>query len=363
MSPPLPTVHPRVNRPFLALCTLVVCSSAFAIEVDPKLDRAVRDALPVCDESTVSYEDLGVKLPARFKGAVVKVDSKRPSCQGMYAAIFSPTESFYLGMPFPLGGEEGKTPEEKIKNFIWRSMQMNVTVVIDRNNATPDGLLPVTLYETTENGKMPYDGEIDAQATTFFFGHFRRASGGIKPQRVKTFEPFFANLPAKGTAGAPVTIVEFSDFECPSCRRASGYADAILSKHADKIRYIRFDLPLTMHPWAFAAALAGRAIHRQKPELFWDYKKQVYSNQDSLTAFTFWDFARGFAQDHELDLKKYDADLQNEELRGEILKGAGLALANEVRATPTYLVNGAFVDAGDEGKSLAAYVDQLLAGK
>ena len=89
MSPPLATVHPRVKRPFLALCTLVVCSSAFAIEVDPKLDRAVRDALPVCSESKISYDELGVKLPARFSGAVVKVESERPVCQGMYAAILS----------------------------------------------------------------------------------------------------------------------------------------------------------------------------------------------------------------------------------------------------------------------------------
>ncbi len=352
-----------MKRPFLALCTLLVCSSAFAIEVDPKLDRLVRDAVPVCGDSKITYDELGVKLPPRFKGVVVKVESQRPSCQGMYAAIFSPLDSFYLGMPFPLTGEEGKTAEEKIKNFIWRSMQMNVTVVIDREKPTTDGLLPVTLLEQTENGKMPYDGEMDAQGTTFFFGHFRRAGTGIKPQRIKTFEPFFANAPAKGPASAPVTIVEFSDFECPSCRRASGYAETVLAKHGDKVRYIRFDLPLNMHPWAFAAALAGRAIHRQKPELFWDYKKQVYSNQDSLSAFTFWDFARGFAQDHELDLKKYDADLQNEELRGEILKGAGLALANEVRATPTYMVNGAFVDPGAEGKDLVAYVEQLLAAK
>ena len=341
----------------------MVCSSAFATEVDPKLDRAVRDAIPVCADAKVSYEDMTVKLPARFKGAYVRLDSPRVTCQGMYAAILSPTDSFYMGMPFPIAGEEGKTAEEKLKNFIWRNMQMNVTPVIDRSKLTPDGLYTVTVLETTENGKMPYDGEIDPQGTTFFFGHFRRAGGSIKPQRVKTFEPFFASLPAKGPASAPVTVVEFSDFECPSCRHAANYLDPILAKHGDKVRYIRFDLPLNMHPWAFAAALAGRAIHRQKPEAFWDYKKQIYANQDSLTAFTFWDFARGFAQDHELDLKKYDADLQSEELRNDILKGAGLALANEVRATPTYLVNGAFVDAGEEGKDLAAYVDQLLAAK
>lgn len=373
LRPPHP-VSPRVKRSLLILCSLLACSllacsTALAAEeagpkVDPKVDRLVRDSLPVCADAKVSYQDLGVQLPARFKGTLVRVESQRPSCEGMYAAVFSPLDGFYLGMPFPLAGSEGATMEEKLKNFIWNAMQMNVTVAIEKK-PTDDGLLPVTLYQATENGKMPLEGEIDPKGTTFFFGHFRHLAAGdsMRAQRTKAFSPFFASLPVKGPADAAVTVIEFSDFECPSCKRASGYLEPILEKHGNKVRYVRFDLPLTMHPWAFPAALAGRAILRQKPEAFWDYKKQVYANQDTLTAFTFWDFARGFAQDHELDLKRYDADLQDETLKSEILKGAGFALANEVRFTPTYLVNGAFVDPGDGGKQLAEYVDKLLAGK
>jgi len=349
-----------VNRTLLALCTLLVCSNAFAIDVEPKLNQVVRDALLVCAEAKISYRDLSFKLPARFTGALVRVESKRPSCDGMYAAIVSPTGGFYLGMPVPIAEAEGGSAEEKLKTYIWRSMQMNVTPVIDRKKTTDDGLYSVSLFETTENGKLPYEGVIDAQGTLFFFGRFHRLGSGISAQRIKGFEPFFANLPAKGPANAQVTIVEFSDFECPSCRRASGWIDPILEKHPGRIRYVRFDLPLTMHPWAFGAALAGRAIHRQNPEAFWEFKKQIYSNQDKLTSFSFWDFARGFAEDHQLDLKRYDADLQNDEIRSEILRGAASALSNEIRATPTYLVNGTIVDAGDEGKSLAEYVDKLL---
>jgi len=175
------------------------------------------------------------------------------------------------------------------------------------------------------------------------------------------FEPLLAKSPAKGSGA--VTIVEFSDFQCPSCRRSSGWVDPIVKKHDGKVRYVRFDLPLSGHPWAFPAALAGRAIHRQNPELFWEFKKNVYDNQDQLNAFMFWDWARKWAEDHDLDLKKYDADLENAELRAEILGGAGLALSNDVRATPTYLVNGVIVDAGDNGDALASYVDKLVAGK
>ncbi len=358
---------PRVKRSFLLTLTLFVCAPLLAADpsapsagLDPKLDRAVRAAIPVCAEVKVEYSDLPMRLPERFTGAIVTMDSTQSSCKGQLAAVLSPTGGFFLGNPWPIADEEGATIEEKLKNFAWRNLQENVTVTIDRAR-TDDGLFPTTLLQTTENGKMPLHGSIDAQGKVFFFGHFRRLAGDVRAERQKSFEPFFTQMPSKGAGGATITIVEFSDFQCPSCKRSSGYADAILAKFGDKVRYIRFDLPLGGHPWAFPAALAGRAIHRQKPEIFWEYKKQVYENQENLNAFMFWDWARGWAEDHDLDMAKYDADLQSTDIKSDILKGAGAAFSNDVRATPTFMINGAMVDAGVEGQALIAYVETLVA--
>jgi protein-disulfide isomerase len=349
-----------MKRLALVSLALLACSAtAFAAEVDPKLDRAVRDALPVCADTTVAYEAYPGKLPARFKGTVVRLESKRPACGGQLVAVTSPSGGFYLGAPWPIGDEEGANPIDKLRNFTWRNMQLNVTPVIE-TKLTDDGLYPVTLLQATETGKIPLDGAMDPEGKFFFLGKWRRPGADIAQQRTRQLETLMAKAPVRGGASAPVTVVEFSDFECPSCKRSSGYADTILAKHGDKVRYVRFDLPLTGHPWSFPASLAGRAIYRQNPELFWEYKKQVYANQENLNAFTFWDWARGFAQDNELDLTKYDADLANEEIKTDILKGAGLALSNDVRATPTYMVNGTIVDAGDEGKALFAYIDGLV---
>jgi hypothetical protein len=299
-----------------------------------------------------------LKLPQGFSGVMVNMASAKPSCEGALIAVVSPTNGFFLGSPWLIEGEEGSI-EEKLKAFTWRNMHETVTVSIDRKR-TDDGLFPTTLFQTTENGKLPMEGELDQNGRILFFGHFRRMDGDLRAQRAKAFDSFLPNLPWKGAAKGTITVVEFSDFQCPSCKRSSGYADAILEKHGEQVHYIRFDLPLTMHPWAFPAALAGRAIYRQKPELFWEYKKQVYANQDNLSAFLIWDWARQWAEDHDLDLKKYDADLQSEEIKNEILRGAGAAFANDVRATPTFMINGAMVDAGEDGKALNAYIETLL---
>ena len=351
-------VSPRV-KPLLFSCALLLSSTvALAAEVDAKLTSMVREALPVCSGGKVTFGEMPVKLPARFQGVMVRVESENHRCDFQMGGVLSPSGALYLGMPWVISNEEGRTPEDKLKAFVWRNFQMNATPVVDAK-VTADGLHRVTLLQTTENGKLPLEGMIDTEGRMFFFGQFRSGSD-IRAQRIKTFETLMSKSPARGAADAPVTIVEFSDFECPSCKRSSGYVDPILTRHNGKVRYVRYDMPLDGHPWAFGAALAGRAIYRQKPDLFWEYKKQVYANQEKLNAFTFWDWARGFAADHELDLAKYDADLQSEGLREEILKGAALALSNEVRSTPTYMINGAIVDAGVDGKDLAEYVEKLL---
>jgi protein-disulfide isomerase len=361
MPPSPPTVQPGVKSLLFSALTLLVCAPLFAADVDPKLDRAVRDALPVCKDAKITYSDLTLKLPARFTGKLVRVESPgdNHTCDAQLAAVVSPAGNVFVGSPWPIADEEGKTLEEKLTNFVWRNMQENVTVAVDKDR-TVDGLFKITLLQTTENGKMPMEGYVDQDMRTFFFGTFRPLNGDFRASRAKTYEPFLTGAPAKGASSPKVTIVEFSDFQCPSCQRAAGFLDPILAKHGDKVRYIRFDLPLSGHAWAFPAALAGRAIYRQKPEVFWEYKKQVYANQQSLNAFTFWDWARGFAGDHELDLAKYDADLASQALKDQILKGAGLAFVNDVRATPSYMVNGAMVDSGSDGKGLEAYVDELL---
>ncbi len=342
-----------------AALALLVSAPLLAIEIDPKVDRAVRDALPVCSDVKVTYAELPLTLPTGFSGRVVNVESSRHACEGQYAAVTSPSGGFFLGSPWPVGDEEGATLEQKFANFTWRNMQENMKATIDRTTKTRDGLHPVTLEQLTENGRLILSGEVDPAGKIFFFGHFRTL-GDPRAARVKAFEPYLAGAPARGAATPKVTIVEFSDFQCPSCQRAAAWVDPIVEKHGDAVRYIRYDLPLTGHAWAFPAALAGRAIYRQSPEKFWAFKKQVYASQGDLNAFTFWDWARAFAEDNDLDLQKYDADLANEELKASILKAAGAALSNDICATPSYLVNGAIVDAGDDGKALAAYVEKLL---
>ena len=327
---------------------------------DAKLEKMIKDALPVCEGLKLKYGEMVHTLPENLKGIVVVTESPRASCVGQFLVVTSRQGGFYFGVPWFLDDEKEGTVEEKLKHFTTNHMQQYFTPVVD-HTPTRDGLLKVTLLQTTEQGKLPLEGEIDPQGKVFFFGHFRSMNEDVKAGRMKAFEPFIAHSPVTGGASPKVTVIEFSDFECPSCQHASGYLPKLITKYGDKIRYVRYDLPLvSMHPWAFAAAVAGRAVYYQNPELFWEYKHFIYENQEKLNAFTIDDFARGFAQSHDLDLKKYDADINDETLKNEILKGVAVAFSNDIRATPTYIVNGILVDAGVEGKGLDDYIASII---
>jgi protein-disulfide isomerase len=163
---------------------------------------------------------------------------------------------------------------------------------------------------------------------------------------------------------AAVTLVEFSDFQCPSCKHANSYMKKVLQKYGSKVRYLRVDFPImSHHPWAFGASAAARAIYRQSPQAFWKFKDWVYENQDSLSTFTLDEFAVNFVKDNGLDVARYDRDLISTEVRGQVLSGISLAHDVDVAATPTFMVNGVFVDPGQNGSAMDAYLAQKLAGK
>lgn len=292
-----------------------------------------------------------------MKGELIEAESASPYCHNDLAVISNRGELF-AGNPWPLSGNG--TLEEKVRTFTWNNFREVFTASVLPAKTT-NGLKRVKVTYTTESGPVPIDGWTDASESTLFIGDFYPVNASVSAERMKKVAPLFAAAPKRGSASSKVTIVEFSDFQCPSCREASKYVKPLVEKLGDKVLYVRLDLPLvSSHPWAFQAALAGRAIYRQKPDAFWDYRDFIYQNQPDLNAFTVEDQARRFAEDNGLDLARYDADLQSQALRDEILKNIGTAFTMGMQATPTFLVNGVAVYPGRDGSALEKYIASLL---
>ena len=162
--------------------------------------------------------------------------------------------------------------------------------------------------------------------------------------------------PALGPATAPVTLVEFSDFQCPFCQRVEPTMQAIKAKYGDKVRIVWKDFPLTqIHPQAFKAAEAGNCALEQGK--FWQLHEKLFANQQALQP----EFLKRYAADAGLDAAKFNACLDSskyeERVRSAVAAGAKLG----VGSTPTTFVNGRIVSGAQPLEVFAAVIDEELA--
>jgi protein-disulfide isomerase len=155
-----------------------------------------------------------------------------------------------------------------------------------------------------------------------------------------------------GHAGAPVTVVEYGDFECPNCKQAAPAVKLLLKRFAGRIQFAFRHFPLEeVHPHALHAALAAEAAGAQGK--FWPMHDLLFENQAHLKP----QHLRGYAERLELDMQKFnyemEQDLYLQRIREEIQEGE----RSGVRATPAFFVNGKIQDVSFGLQSLVHAVE------
>lgn len=156
--------------------------------------------------------------------------------------------------------------------------------------------------------------------------------------------PFRQNIavlpfnPSRGSANAPVTVVMFTDFQCPACSAAHPVLEKVLAEYGDRIRFIVRDFPLTqIHKNAYNAALAAAAAHAQGK--FFEYTNILYQNQDKLDAASL----KKYASDLGLNRQKFDADFDGKKFEPDVKKDMQDGANYGINATPTIFINGVAV--------------------
>jgi protein-disulfide isomerase len=150
------------------------------------------------------------------------------------------------------------------------------------------------------------------------------------------------DLPSFGPANAPVTIVEFGDLQCPDCRmEAPVLRQNVAQTFGDKVRVFFKDYPLeSIHPWARAAAIAGRCVYRQDAKAFWGLYDWVYDNQDQITGDNLKSKVLGWAGNNHVDTAKLGGCIDTKATEAEVNRSIAEARTLGVRGTPTLFING-----------------------
>jgi protein-disulfide isomerase len=181
---------------------------------------------------------------------------------------------------------------------------------------------------------------------------------------IRTFleapEPFrsevpIAGAPVRGNPDAPVTIVEFSDFHCPFCRRAHPVIQQLLAKYGDRVRLVYKDMPLdNLHPNARAASEAGLCAAAQGK--FWEFHDKLFASEPDASATTL----NRIAQEVGIEVAPFEACYKERRFKAQVDSSVQDGTRLGVTGTPTFFINGRNLTGALPLESFAKVVDEEL---
>jgi len=166
-----------------------------------------------------------------------------------------------------------------------------------------------------------------------------------------------SDAPAFGPASSKVTLVEFSDFQCPFCSKAATVVQQIKSKYGTKVRFVYRQFPLSFHQNARPAAQAALAAHAQGK--FWEYHDKLFANQTALERGSLEQYAKELG----LNMTRFKKALDDKEFEKKVDSDLKLGGDVAVQGTPTVFLNGTRVQNPTDYEAVAKLIDEALASK
>lgn len=163
-----------------------------------------------------------------------------------------------------------------------------------------------------------------------------------------------AEGPSKGPADAPVTIVEFSDFQCPYCAKARQTVDQVMASYAGKVRLVFRQFPLPFHDKAPKAAEAALCANEQGK--FWEMHDRLFEGQDKLGA----DDLKATAKALGLDAAKFDSCLGSDKFAAQVQADTKAGKEAGVTGTPAFFINGRMLSGAQPYEKFREVVEEEL---
>ena len=144
-----------------------------------------------------------------------------------------------------------------------------------------------------------------------------------------------------GPATAPVTIIEFGDFECPYCARAFNEIETLVNTtYKDRVRLIWKNFPLNVHAWAEQGAVAAECAREQNPATFWSFARNLYRDQTEINPQNLRTHIDSYISSLGLDAKGMNACILGKTAEDRIQQDIKDAQAIHLGSTPTFIING-----------------------
>ncbi len=292
-------------------------------------------------------------------------------CLGLSAVAFADTDNSEERKQQILANLQSKFPQLKQAPITMADLEASGYGDLDRGSFTISNRQTQKFLVSSDNTALfmisdPIDvsrdaGELQVEAEK------QEAEAAVKAAELaKEIEAEVAGLPFRGNADAPVTIVEYSDFQCPYCSRGAATIEEILEKYPEDVKVVFQHVPLSVHPWAKPAAIAAHCVGLQNGDAFWSLHDSYFENQKALTPDNVLEKSKEYLANSGIDMAKYTTCAEDKESAEykEALAAVDLSMANGgkrgVSGTPGFFVNGRFVNGA---QPLAAFEPLIEAAK
>lgn len=261
--------------------------------------------------------------------------------------------------PTPEQAQLLKNAEAFIRNLFSWGTDFKVTLGPLSPSASPDFYtvpIQVALHGQNDAGVV----YISKDGKTFMRGDLYDMSADPFAETRHKLHP--EGNPSLGPADAKITLIEFSDFECPHCRQLY-QTMKVLEPEYPWIRVVFKDFPITqIHPWAETAAIGARCAFIQQPDTFWRMHDAIFESQDVISSENVWDKLQGFARQLGLDVDTFRACMTGPDARQAVEGNRTEGVSAGVNSTPTVFVNGRPTIGGDQStlEQYIAYQIQTL---
>jgi protein-disulfide isomerase len=250
--------------------------------------------------------------------------------------------------------------EEYVRRlFVW-GPQIQVKVEDPKPSKNLPGFLDIAVIASagnvskTEMFYVSKDGQKIVRGEVFNIGESPFAADEAKLDT--------KGAPSFGKPGAPVQIVVFSDFECGYCKEESKVLrENLKTAYPEQVQVFYMDFPLeAIHPWAMAAAQAGRCILQQKPAAYWDFHDYMFEHQSDITVDNVKQKIMEFANGHSVDAARLGTCIDTHATASEVAHSQQIGKALDVNSTPTLFINGRRIAGGIPWPNLQQIIDYEL---
>ncbi len=238
-------------------------------------------------------------------------------------------------------------------------------------NVTVQGLKDSTSFKGSKEGTLNIQGPQGAKAMTFIASPDLKyvvvgevVDTTVDPSKAVMAKIDLTNEPFKGAKDAKVTIVEYSEFQCPFCKRGfDTIENQVLKNYEGKVKFYFKHFPLPFHPWAMPASIAAECAQVQKAEAYWKIYESLFNHQAEINPQNVKEKSTEYLKDTGIDMAKWGTCYDNKETAAKVNAEHDEGAALGVTGTPAFFINGRMLVGAQPFEQFKNVIDDELAAK